>query len=106
MESWVAEGIDFKEWMLPVLHAVDFVLILTPPRFVRDFRLVKRYIQSKFRQGLQKQTLVQLYKDLKLGHAFERDKMPGLTDLLNREGVNYYLYSGNNAAEYISEEIV
>jgi len=106
LRSWVAEGIYYNDWMLPVLHAVEFVLVLTPPRFVRDYRLVKRYMQSKFRKGRQKESLVQTYRDLTWGHAYERDKLPGLIDLLDREGIDYHLYSGNNAAEYASEKLV
>jgi len=106
MPSWVAEGIYYNGWMLPVLRAVDFVLVLTPPRFVRDYRLVKRYIHSKFQNDRQKESLAQTYRDLTWGHAYERDKMPGLIGLLDREGIDYYLYSGNNAAEYLSEEIL
>jgi adenylate kinase family enzyme len=106
MQSWVAEGIYFDEWMLPVLHAVDFVLILTPPTFVRDYRLVKRCVQSRFQVGRRKEGLALLYKNIKWGHAFERNKMPGLVDLLDREGIKYYRYSRNNAIDYVFEELV
>ena len=105
-QSWIAEGIYFNDWLLPVLRAVDFVLILMPPTFVRDYRLVKRCIQSRFQTGRQKENLVLLYKNLKWGHAFERNKMPGLIELLDREDIQYCLYYGNHAVTYVSEELV
>jgi adenylate kinase family enzyme len=104
-ESWIAEGIYSKEWMLPVFHAADFVLILSPSKLVRDYRLVKRYLRSKMCNEEPKEDLVFLYKNITWGHAFERNEMSGLLDLLNREQIRYYQYSGVNAAAYASERM-
>lgn len=105
-DSWIAEGIYSKEWMLPVLRAADFVLILTPSKLVRDYRLVKRYLLSKIRDQEPKEDLIFLYKNVTWGHRFERNEMPELLRLLSTEKVNYYQYSGKDAAAYVSKEII
>ena len=104
-ESWIAEGIYSKAWMLPVFHAADFALILSPSKLVRDYRLVKRYLRSKICTAQPKEDLVALYKNVTWGHAFETNKMPGLLDLLNREQITYCQYSGMDAAAYASEKM-
>ncbi len=104
-QSWITEGFYFDEWMLPVLHAVDFVLILAPPKLVRSCWLIKRSMRSWFQFGPRKEGLGILITHLKMAHAFDRDKIPRMIDFLNREQVRHHLYSGNNSADYVMKEL-
>jgi adenylate kinase family enzyme len=103
-DSWIAEGIYFHEWMLPLLNSVDFVLLLSPSRSVRDFRLCKRYIKSKFNNKILSEDLVMLSKNIKWGRGFETNKLPHLMELLLGNGIEHYSYDGSSPVEFIIDK--
>lgn len=103
-DPWIAEGIYFQEWMLPLLKSADFIFILSPPKIVRDFRLLKRYIKSKFSRKQLTENLLFLYKNISWGHGFEKNKLPLLLELLHEDNIPYHLYSGNRPHHFILEK--
>ena len=104
-ESWIAEGIYFHDWMLPLLKSVDFVILLSPLRTIRDFRLCKRYIKSKFNNKILSEDLVVLYKNIKWGRSYEKNKLPSLIELLQDNNIKYYSYNGKNPVDFTLEKI-
>ncbi|THF84697.1 P-loop NTPase family protein [Cohnella fermenti] len=65
-ESWIVEGVQYKEWTLTSIAIADFVFVLNPHVYVRDYRIVKRFILSRtgIRPWNYKQSLSNLRKML------------------------------------------
>jgi len=47
LNSWIVEGVQIKEWTLKTIEDADIILILCPHVFVRDFRILKRFLLLK-----------------------------------------------------------
>lgn len=64
-EAWIIEGVHYK-WGQESFKKADLIFIIQPNRFLRDYRVVKRFIKSRL--GIEpwnyKQTLKNLYEML------------------------------------------
>lgn len=61
-ESWIVEGVQFKEWTLGTIEKADVVFLLSPNVFVRDYRIIKRFILS--RTGIRPWNYKQSFRNL------------------------------------------
>jgi len=46
-DSWIIEGVQYKEWTLSSIEQADLVVILDPNVYIRDYRIIKRFILSR-----------------------------------------------------------
>ncbi|MET1249277.1 DNA topology modulation protein FlaR [Sporolactobacillus sp. STCC-11] len=46
-DSWIIEGAQHADWVLPAMQSADQILFLDPPNRVRQYRIVKRFIRQK-----------------------------------------------------------
>ncbi|MCO7127083.1 DNA topology modulation protein FlaR [Sporolactobacillus shoreicorticis] len=46
-DSWIIEGAQYADWVLPALRSADRIIFLDPPNRVIQHRIVKRFIQQK-----------------------------------------------------------
>lgn len=80
--DWVIEGIYTKDWITPILEQSDKIIILKPFTFVRQYRIIKRFIKRilHIEPKNHKENLITLLKLLR--YSFEYDKY--LPELLNK----------------------
>lgn len=45
--AWIVEGVQIKEWTLRTVGEADMIFILQPHVFVRDLRIIKRFLLLK-----------------------------------------------------------
>ena len=53
-DNWIIEGVYFKDWIIPILEQSDKIIILKTPTIVRQWRIIKRFIKTKFNPANQK----------------------------------------------------
>ncbi|MCP1183759.1 hypothetical protein [Paenibacillus sp. 1781tsa1] len=61
-EAWIMEGVQYKDWTLPSIQEADLIFVLNPNVFIRDYRIIKRFVLS--RMGLRPWNYKQSFKDL------------------------------------------
>ncbi|WP_433752997.1 hypothetical protein [Paenibacillus amylolyticus] len=61
-EAWIIEGAQCKDWTLKSIQEADLIFVLAPNVFVRDYRIIKRFVLS--RMGLQPWNYKQSFKNL------------------------------------------
>lgn len=60
--SWIIEGVHYK-WGQESFAQADLILLLDPGKFVRDCRVVRRFIRTRF--GLEQANYKQSFKNLR-----------------------------------------
>jgi hypothetical protein len=45
-ELWIIEGVHTADWIEESLRQADLIILLTPAPYVRNFRIMKRYIHQ------------------------------------------------------------
>lgn len=60
-KSWIIEGAHFK-WGQESFNKADLIFILTPNRFIRDFRVILRFIKTRI--GVERSNYKQTLKNL------------------------------------------
>jgi adenylate kinase family enzyme len=78
MESWIIEGVQFKDWTIESISQSDIIFILNPNVYIRDYRIIKRFIKS--RTGIEpwnyKQSINNLIKMIvKWNHGFKLEEL-------------------------------
>ena len=77
-QSWVSEGASFSDWVNPILNRATEIHIVSPSRFVRVVRLIKRYVRRKL--GLQPTTYNETFRGLwdgiKWTWRYDSDTLP------------------------------
>ncbi len=81
-EDWILEGVQHG-WTMESFRQADWVLVLHPPVWVRDYRIIRRFIRS--RTGLEqwnyKQTFSNLVKMVvDWNHKYDPAKILRLTE--------------------------
>jgi len=75
-DSWVIEGIYYK-WVDNSFKSADAIIILNIPNYLRNFRIIKRFILSKVGIGQCNEMSI---KDLKAlitwGNSFTKNNLP------------------------------
>jgi len=79
-DSWVIEGIYYK-WVDSSFESADAIIILNVPNYLRNFRIIKRFILSKVGIGQCNEMSI---KDLKAlitwGNSFTKNNLPAIMD--------------------------
>lgn len=90
-ESWICEGVYFQDWILPVVERADEVIILNPPVYLRQYRIIKRSLkrilnieESKF-----KETPKALFKLLSWNQHYNKKYLPRLMDKIHNTETKY-----------------
>ncbi|WP_339322018.1 hypothetical protein [Paenibacillus sp. FSL W8-0194] len=60
-EAWVIEGVHHK-WGKESFEHADVIFIITPNRWVRDFRVIRRFLRTRL--GLERANYKQSFKNL------------------------------------------
>ncbi len=46
-ESWIIEGVQYRDWTMESFIRSDLIFVLNPNVFIRDYRIIKRFIKSR-----------------------------------------------------------
>ncbi len=75
-DTWVIEGVYYS-WLARSFETADLIIILRPSVWVRDWRILNRFLKRKL--GLvisKKESLADLWRLLKWNHGYDSDHPP------------------------------
>ncbi|CCN80878.1 conserved hypothetical protein [Vibrio nigripulchritudo SFn27] len=79
-ESWIIEGVYYK-WLEESFQKADIIVILNPPLFKRQWRILKRFLVRKFILGhFRKETFSSFIELWRWNKKFDNDNMIRITD--------------------------
>ena len=86
-KDWILEGVYFQDWIIPVIEQADKVIILKPPRRLRQFRIIKRSIRRMFHIEPKKhrENPITLFRLLRWSHEYEKKYLPILLEKTKKE---------------------
>ncbi len=84
-DAWVIEGAYYK-WLTPSFERAELIMLLTPPVWLRDWRLLKRFaLQLLGRSSSKKkETFASLFDLIQWNHAYEKNQLLPARALLSR----------------------
>ncbi len=94
--NWICEGSYNQDWINEMLKKADLVIFIETPRFVRQYRCIKRAI---FKEDRKKLSLSALWKLLILMRRYDKVYIPALKTKLDTFGIKYITIN----SKYISE---
>ncbi len=82
-ESWIIEGVQYSAWTMESFIQSDMIIILNPSVYIRDYRIIKRFIKS--RTGIEpwnyKQSIGNLIKMIvQWNHGYQLEKLLEVTN--------------------------
>lgn len=88
-EQWIVEGMYYR-WVDPSFDRADLIVVLVPPLWLRQVRIVRRFIRRKL--GLEpdkKETLQGLIRFLKWNRGYDGDNLARVLAILVARGLPY-----------------
>lgn len=82
-QEWIIEGVHYK-WGIESFRAADLIFVITPNKYVRDLRVVQRFIKTNLglEQRNYRQSLQNLYVMLfEWNRSFDREGLPMILEL-------------------------
>jgi adenylate kinase family enzyme len=81
-DAWIVEGV-YCRWLKPSFERADIIFVLRPNVFVRDWRILKRFVSRKF--GIvptKKESVLDLYRLIEWNHKYDGDNLKRAMDLI------------------------
>lgn len=73
--AWVIEGV-YHRWLRPSFERADVIFVLRPAVYVRDWRILRRFMRRKMGiAATKKETLVDLWRLLLWNHCYDHDSL-------------------------------
>ena len=73
--TWIIEGV-YHSWLAPCFEAADLIIILSPSVWLRDWRILKRFLKRKLGLvGSKKESVSDLWRLLKWNHRYDSDNL-------------------------------
>jgi len=90
-ESWICEGVYFQDWITPVVEQADEVMILNPPVYLRQYRIIKRSLKRllNVEEAKFKETPKALFKLLSWNHHYNKKYLPMLMEKIHNTETKY-----------------
>ncbi|KJY74839.1 DNA topology modulation protein FlaR [Vibrio nigripulchritudo] len=83
-ESWIIEGVYYK-WLEESFQNADIIVILNPPLFKRQWRILKRFLVRKFILGhFRKETFPSFIELWRWNKKFDSDNMMRIADFTSK----------------------
>jgi adenylate kinase family enzyme len=75
-DAWIIEGV-YHKWVGPSFDRAEVILALTPSVWLRDARVLRRFVKRKLGLAATKrESVVDLWKLLRWNHAYDHDNYP------------------------------
>lgn len=90
-ENWICEGVYFQDWIIPVVEQADEVIILDPPLYLRQYRIIKRSLRRllHIEEAKFKETPKALFKLLSWNHHYNKKYLPRLMEKIHNTDTKY-----------------
>lgn len=103
LESWIIEGVQF-EWTSESFEKADLIYILNPSVYLRDYRIVRRFIRS--RTGIERWNYKQSVKNLmkmliKWNHGYNLDEVLEITNSYSNK--RFQMTSAREVLQHVQE---
>ena len=87
-KDWILEGVYYQGWILPVIDQADKVIVLMPPLWVRQWRIIKRSFRRMLHIDPKKhrENPFALWKLLAWSREYEMKYLPQLIDTVRQKG--------------------
>lgn len=73
--SWIIEGV-YHRWLRPSFAQADAIFILRSNVFVRDWRILRRFVARKFGvEPTKRENLLDLYRLVVWNHGYDSDSL-------------------------------
>jgi adenylate kinase family enzyme len=80
--AWIIEGVYYR-WLRPSFERADIIFVLRPNVFVRDWRILKRFVSRKFGvMPTKKESVVDLYRLIEWNHKYDDDNLRRAMDFI------------------------
>ena len=100
--SWIIEGIYYG-WLQESFATADAIILIQPNDFVRNYRIILRYIKRKL--GLvksKKETFKSFVALLKWGQSYSSEKIPAILEMTEPyQDKRYFFKTADQAFEFI-----
>ena len=81
-DTWIIAGV-YHEWLRPSFERADIIFVLRPNVFVRDWRILKRFVNRKFGiMPTKKERILDLYRLIKWNHKYDGDNLKRAMDFI------------------------
>ena len=85
-DGWIIEGVYYG-WLAPSFEAADIIIELTPPIWVRHWRVIRRFALRKLgRTPSKHESLFDLWRLLRWSHAYDRRHLPEAHETIAARG--------------------
>ena len=100
-DKYIIEGVYYS-WLKKSFETSEIIIVIKTPVYIRDFRIIKRFIKRKL--GLlnsKKETLKDLYNLLTWNHQYDNKNMVKALEMINN--LNDNIFHFNSSQEVINE---
>lgn len=74
-DSWIIEGVYYR-WLSRSFEDAGLIIILTPSVWLRDWRILKRFVKRKLSLiKSKKEKLADLWRLIKWNHGYDTDNL-------------------------------
>ena len=75
-DAWVIEGV-YHKWLTPSFERADLIIILNPPVWLRDWRVMKRSVLHLLGRShaAKKETFASLLNLIHWNHTYEKNQL-------------------------------
>ena len=74
-DGWIIEGV-YYQWLGPSFDAADYIFALTPPIWIRHWRVIRRFWMRKLGRTQSKcESVLDLVRLLRWSHAYDRHNL-------------------------------
>ena len=84
-KNWIIEGVYTEDWIIPIIEQADKIIILKPPTWLRQYRIIRRSIRRlvHLEPRTHKESLVSVLKLLHLSGKYNK-YIPELLEKIKR----------------------
>jgi adenylate kinase family enzyme len=80
--AWIIEGVYYR-WLTPSFERADVIFVLHPKVFLRDWRILKRFVSRKLGiMPTKRESLLDLYRLIQWNHKYDSDNLKRAMDFI------------------------
>ncbi len=102
--TWIIEGVYYR-WLKPSFERADRIFVLRPNVYLRDLRVLKRFVFRKLSViATQKESLLDLYRLIRWNHKYDADNLKRALEFVSDfERKIVVFHSADDIIAYVGE---
>lgn len=81
-DMWVIEGVYYR-WLKPSFERADIIFVLSPNVYLRDWRILKRFMRRKVAiMSMKRESLSDFYRLIHWNHKYDLDNLKRAMDFI------------------------